>query len=363
MSIQAAPIPLLRKEPEEDRLPITLPMAAPGEADPAPDLSDSELAALEIVPADWPQDASSSEGFPGDDNRHYVPGAGDAKLLTAAEEADLARQMEAGRDAEQRLLLRDLLPPERALLERLAERGREARRQVIEANLRLVMSVAHRYHAAGLDMEDLIQEGNVGLIKAADKFEWRLGYRFSTYAIWWIRQAISRAIADKGRTIRVPVHMLGSFGRVSRARGDMSASLGREPTIGELVAETGLSEEIVTGALASASGVVSLDSRVGEENGIALGDLIEDTSAVTPYDSARQAALRSETQAALECLAERERRVIALRFGLEDGQEHTLEDVGRLIGVTRERVRQIESKAFRKLRQRSVALRLHAFLE
>lgn len=284
-------------------------------------------------------------------------------LLTADEETELARRIEDGHDAERALLRAELLPAEKVRLERCAEYGREARRRIIEANLRLVMSVAYRYRAASMEMEDLIQEGNLGLIRAVDKFDWRRGYKFSTYAVWWIRQAIGRAIADKGQTIRVPVHMQGVFGRVRRARAAMYAATGSEPSAEELAAETGLPEEIVISALASPWDVVSLDSKVGEEDGIALGELIEDTTAIAPSDSAGKAALRAETRAALECLAEKERHVIELRYGLADGQEHTLDDVGRSIGLTRERVRQIEAKAFRKLRQGAVARRLHSLLE
>ncbi|MET9434319.1 RNA polymerase sigma factor [Streptomyces sp. NPDC006551] len=296
--------------------------------------------------------------------RQYLREIGRIPLLTAAEEVELARRVEAGLFAEERLASAADLDSQLALdLDRLVVMGRMAKRRLIEANLRLVVSVAKRYVGRGLTMLDLVQEGNLGLIRAVEKFDYARGFKFSTYATWWIRQAMSRALADQARTIRVPVHVVELINRVVRVQRRMLQERGCEPTAEEVAAQLDLPPERVGEVLRLAQEPVSLHAPVGEEDDVALGDLIEDGDAASPVESAAFLLLREHLEAVLSTLGERERKVVQLRYGLDDGRPRTLEEIGRLFGVTRERIRQIESKTLNKLRDHAFADQLRGYLD
>lgn len=296
--------------------------------------------------------------------RQYLREIGRIPLLTAVEEVELARRVEAGLFAEEKLRLASDLDSQLALdLDRLVVMGRMAKRRLIEANLRLVVSVAKRYVGRGLTMLDLVQEGNLGLIRAVEKFDYARGYKFSTYATWWIRQAMSRALADQARTIRVPVHVVELINRVVRVQRRMLQERGYEPTPEEVAAHLDLLPERVSEVLRLAQEPVSLHAPVGEEDDVALGDLIEDGDAASPVESAAFLLLREHLEAVLSTLGERERKVVQLRYGLADGRPRTLEEIGRIFGVTRERIRQIESKTLNKLRDHAFADQLRGYLD
>ncbi|MEU0659723.1 RNA polymerase sigma factor [Streptomyces lavendulocolor] len=296
--------------------------------------------------------------------RQYLREIGRIPLLTAAEEVELARRVEAGLFAEEKLAGTPDLDSQLALdLDRLVVMGRMAKRRLIEANLRLVVSVAKRYVGRGLTMLDLVQEGNLGLIRAVEKFDYARGYKFSTYATWWIRQAMSRALADQARTIRVPVHVVELINRVVRVQRRMLQERGCEPTHDEVAAHLDLPPERVGEVLRLAQEPVSLHAPVGEEDDVALGDLIEDGDAASPVESAAFLLLREHLEAVLSTLGERERKVVQLRYGLADGRPRTLEEIGRIFGVTRERIRQIESKTLNKLRDHAFADQLRGYLD
>ncbi|WNM34977.1 RNA polymerase sigma factor [Streptomyces sp. Li-HN-5-11] len=296
--------------------------------------------------------------------RQYLREIGRIPLLTAAEEVELARRVEAGLFAEEKLSSTPDLDSELALdLDRIVVMGRMAKRRLIEANLRLVVSVAKRYVGRGLTMLDLVQEGNLGLIRAVEKFDYARGYKFSTYATWWIRQAMSRALADQARTIRVPVHVVELINRVVRVQRRMLQERGYEPTPDEVAAHLELPPERVSEVLRLAQEPVSLHAPVGEEDDVALGDLIEDGDAASPVESAAFLLLREHLEAVLSTLGERERKVVQLRYGLADGRPRTLEEIGRIFGVTRERIRQIESKTLNKLRDHAFADQLRGYLD
>ncbi|MFF9295630.1 sigma-70 family RNA polymerase sigma factor [Streptomyces sp. NPDC014764] len=296
--------------------------------------------------------------------RQYLREIGRIPLLTAAEEVDLARRVEAGLFAEEKLRLTPDLDSRLAHdLDRLVVMGRMAKRRLIEANLRLVVSVAKRYVGRGLTMLDLVQEGNLGLIRAVEKFDYARGFKFSTYATWWIRQAMSRALADQARTIRVPVHVVELINRVVRVQRRMLQERGYEPTPQEVAAQLDLPPERVGEVLRLAQEPVSLHAPVGEEDDVALGDLIEDGDAASPVESAAFLLLRQHLEAVLSTLGERERKVVQLRYGLVDGRPRTLEEIGRIFGVTRERIRQIESKTLNKLRDHAHADQLRGYLD
>ncbi|MEU7277376.1 RNA polymerase sigma factor [Streptomyces sp. NPDC045431] len=296
--------------------------------------------------------------------RQYLREIGRIPLLTAAEEVELARRVEAGLFAEEKLAGTPDLDSQLALdLDRLVVMGRMAKRRLIEANLRLVVSVAKRYVGRGLTMLDLVQEGNLGLIRAVEKFDYARGYKFSTYATWWIRQAMSRALADQARTIRVPVHVVELINRVVRVQRRMLQERGHEPTHDEVAAHLDLPPERVGEVLRLAQEPVSLHAPVGEEDDVALGDLIEDGDATSPVESAAFLLLREHLDAVLSTLGERERKVVQLRYGLVDGRPRTLEEIGRIFGVTRERIRQIESKTLGKLRDHAFADQLRGYLD
>ena len=299
---------------------------------------------------------SDSGGASYDPVRMYLKEIGKVPLLTGTEEVVLARCVEAGLQATERL--GQLEEEESALLanragvsedERLRREGMAAKRILIEANLRLVVSIAKRYRNRGMAFLDLIQEGNLGLMRAVDKFDHTKGFKFSTYATWWIRQAITRAIADQARTIRIPVHMVDTINKVMRTQRQMLQDLGREPTVEEVAVRVEMTPDRVREILRVSQETVSLEQPMGEDD-FSLSDLLEDPGAVAPSEAAARAMLNEAVSEALGDLSERERKVVRLRFGLDDGEMRTLEEVGREFGVTRERIRQIESKTLAKLR-------------
>ena len=295
--------------------------------------------------------------------RMYLNEIGRYPLLTAQQEVELSMGLEAGRRAQDRLETEDLSGEDRSMLESTAVEGQRAHRRLVESNLRLVVSIARRYVGRGLAMLDLIQEGNMGLMRAVERFDYRKGFKFSTYATWWIRQAISRAIADQGRTIRMPIHVLDVVNKLRRARRDLAQDLGRDPTIGELAADLDLAPERVEELMRFAQDTVSLETPVGEDADGTLGDLVEDPDGEKPVDAATFASLQDQLALALEGLSERERQVLIMRFGLADGKVRTLEEVGATFNVTRERIRQLEMKALAKLRHPDKSQSLASFLE
>lgn len=317
-----------------------------------------------VEPVDLSRVRPDTGGPSSDLFRQYLREIGRIPLLTAAEEVELARRVEAGLFAEEKLRLTPDLDSRLAHdLDRLVVMGRMAKRRLIEANLRLVVSVAKRYVGRGLTMLDLVQEGNLGLIRAVEKFDYARGFKFSTYATWWIRQAMSRALADQARTIRVPVHVVELINRVVRVQRRMLQERGYEPTPQEVAAQLDLPPERVGEVLRLAQEPVSLHAPVGEEDDVALGDLIEDGDAASPVESAAFLLLRQHLEAVLSTLGERERKVVQLRYGLVDGRPRTLEEIGRIFGVTRERIRQIESKTLNKLRDHAYADQLRGYLD
>jgi RNA polymerase primary sigma factor len=296
--------------------------------------------------------------------RMYLKEIGKVSLLTAEQEVSLAKRIEAGEEASMRLTSDEKLKSKDIeRLRDLEEDGLEAKRKLVEANLRLVVSIAKRYVGRGMLFLDLIQEGNLGLIRAVEKFDYEKGFKFSTYATWWIRQAITRAIADQARTIRIPVHMVETINKLVRVQRQLLQDLGREPLPEEIADEMELSPERVREILKVSQEPVSLETPIGEEEDSHLGDFIEDSGAVVPADAAAFKLLQEQLEEVLDDLNTREKRVIQLRFGLLNGQPHTLEEVGRVFGVTRERIRQIESKTLSKLRHPSRSGKLRDYIE
>jgi RNA polymerase primary sigma factor len=297
--------------------------------------------------------------------RMYLQEIGRYPLLTPQQEVELAMQMEAGVRADDKLAAAGpgLEVGERTILERASRSADRARKRLVEANLRLVVSIAKKYVGRGLSLLDLIQEGNLGLIRAVEKFDYRKGFKFSTYATWWIRQAVTRALADQARTIRVPVHMVETINKLARAQRTLMQELGREPSIEEISAEMEMEPGRVSELRRIAQDPVSLEMPLGEEEDSTLGDFVEDTDAEVPVEAASFKLLQEYLSLALEGLNERERQVLVMRFGLADGKIRTLEQVGTHFSVTRERIRQIETKALAKLRQPARAKRLEGYLE
>jgi RNA polymerase primary sigma factor len=303
------------------------------------------------------------EGGTSDTVRMYLKEIGRVSLLTAEDERDLAMRIETGVQAQQRLDDGALADMDRRICAGAIRDGDEARAELIQANLRLVVSIAKRYVGRGMLFLDLIQEGNLGLMRAVEKFDYTKGFKFSTYATWWIRQAITRAIADQARTIRIPVHMVESMNRVMRIQRQMTQELEREPTTDELAEKTGLSPDRVREIQRIALDPLSLDSPVGEEDDSNLADFIEDSGADAPAEVATRRMLAQAVEEALGELSDREKEVVKLRFGLIDGQSRTLEEVGKEFGVTRERIRQIEAKTLAKLRHPQRSQKLKEFLD
>jgi RNA polymerase primary sigma factor len=299
-----------------------------------------------------------------DSVQSYLNEIGRVRLLTAAEEVELAERMARGDAARERLESGEPLDPRlRLALRADSEHGEEARQHLIKANLRLVVSIAKKYIGRGLSLLDLIQEGNIGLMRAVEKFDPHAGNRFSTYATWWIRQAVTRALAEQSRTIRLPVHMSDSVGQVKRASDRLSQSLGRQPTIEEIANAMEQPTERVSKVLEAARTPISLETPVGEEGEHTLGDFISDSGRAAPLEAAATRLMRQDLEAALAQLSERERKILNLRYGILDGRHRTLEEVGREMGMTRERARQIEAEALRRLRSSEVGSHLRDYLE
>ena len=313
---------------------------------------------------------NAQTGGSSDPVRMYLKEIGRVPLLTGQEEVILAQQIERGTKAAEELAdlsasgrLDALDPAEKARLTRLVRKGDDAKAELTQANLRLVVSIAKRYVGRGMQILDLIQEGNLGLMRAVEKFDWTKGFKFSTYATWWIRQAITRAIADQARTIRIPVHMVESINKVHRVQRQMVQELEREPTIEELAEKVDMTPARVREIMRISQDPLSLDSPVGEEDDSNLADFIEDQHAEAPAEMAARMMLNTAVEEALSDLNDREKAVVRMRFGLDDGQARTLEEVGREFGVTRERIRQIESKTLAKLRHPQHSQKLRDYLD
>lgn len=314
-------------------------------------------------PAGGNPDGSNTDA-PGDPVRMYLKEIGKVPLLTGAQEVFLAKRIEAGSDAGIALSGDGELGAARVReLEELKADGLEAKKRLAEANLRLVVSIAKRYMGRGMHFLDLIQEGNLGLIRGVEKYDYRKGFKFSTYATWWIRQAVTRAIADQARTIRVPVHMVENINKLARAELHLLQEQGCEPTSEELAKEMDISPEKVEEIMKAGRLPVSLETPIGRDDDSPLSELISDTGAVAPIDAAASKLLQEHLDDALDDLSTREKRIVQLRFGLVDGRPRTLEEVGNVFGVTRERIRQIESKTLTKLRHPSRSGRLRDYLE
>jgi RNA polymerase primary sigma factor len=319
---------------------------------------------MEEGPAVIEENIEVSQISVSDPVRLYLNDLGRYPLLTAQQEVELSMQLEAGQKARERLMGDEpLMPEDRALLQHQIDVAKTAHDSLVNSNLRLVVSLARRYVGRGMALLDLIQEGNVGLMRAVERFDYRRGFKFSTYATWWIRQSISRAIADQGRTIRMPIHVLDSVNKLTRLQREMTQLRGHAPTIEELAKELDLPVERVAELRRIAQDTVSLETPVGEDEDGTLGDLVEDVDSEMPADVATFASLQLQLAEALEGLSERERQVLVMRFGLADGKPRTLEEVGAYFNVTRERIRQLETKALAKLRHPDKSGRLQGFLE
>ena len=294
--------------------------------------------------------------------RMYLQEIGRVPLLTPQQEVELALQVEAGVKAADKLAAGQFSTEDRVILQRTARLGQQAKDRLVEANLRLVVSIAKKYVGRGMPLLDLIQEGNLGLMRAVEKFDYRKGFKFSTYATWWIRQAVTRALADQARTIRVPVHMVETINKLAQVQRQLLQELGREPNISEIAGEMEVDPGRVTELRQIAQDPVSLETPLGEDDDSTLGDFVEDSEAEVPVEAASFRLLQEYVAHALEELNERERQVIVMRFGLADGRVRTLEEVGAHFNVTRERVRQLETKALAKLRHPARSRRLQGYL-
>jgi RNA polymerase primary sigma factor len=339
---EAAPAPAAEAE-SEDEVGFTV-----------SDADDDDAPAQQVVTA----------GATADPVKDYLKQIGKVALLNAEQEVELAKRIEAGLFAEEKLAAAEPLEPKlRRELEWIANDGRRAKNHLLEANLRLVVSLAKRYTGRGMLFLDLIQEGNLGLIRAVEKFDYTKGYKFSTYATWWIRQAITRAMADQARTIRIPVHMVEVINKLARVQRQMLQDLGREPTPEELAKELDMTPEKVVEVQKYGREPISLHTPLGEDGDSEFGDLIEDSEAVVPADAVSFTLLQEQLHQVLDTLSEREAGVVSMRFGLTDGQPKTLDEIGKVYGVTRERIRQIESKTMSKLRHPSRSQVLRDYLD
>jgi RNA polymerase primary sigma factor len=333
---------------------------AAGEADPG---RDDDESAADLVVAQTAAAVSQPEtdlddqtSVMGDSVHTYLKSIGRRSLLTAEEEVDLAKRIEAGLFAEHKLETeRKLSARYRAELEAVADDGRRAKAHMLEANLRLVVSVAKKYSDRGLSLLDVVQEGNLGLIRAVEKFDYTKGYKFSTYAMWWIRQAIQRGFADSARTIRLPVHVLEMLSKLSRVERDMHQRLGREPTPEELAVELDRTPDQIEELLRTSRQPISLDSTIGEDGETSIGDLIEDVDAPEAGELVDRQLMADQLRHALDALTPREATIMSMRFGLYDGNPHTLDEIGKALGLTRERIRQLEKQSLSKLRHPSRA--------
>ncbi|MDT0457550.1 RNA polymerase sigma factor [Streptomyces sp. DSM 41527] len=346
---------------------VTEEAPAPGKGE-APEVAEGAENAGFVLSDDDEDDAPAQQvaaaGATADPVKDYLKQIGKVPLLNAEQEVELAKRIEAGLFAEDKLANSDKLAPKlKRELEIIAEDGRRAKNHLLEANLRLVVSLAKRYTGRGMLFLDLIQEGNLGLIRAVEKFDYTKGYKFSTYATWWIRQAITRAMADQARTIRIPVHMVEVINKLARVQRQMLQDLGREPTPEELAKELDMTPEKVIEVQKYGREPISLHTPLGEDGDSEFGDLIEDSEAVVPADAVSFTLLQEQLHSVLDTLSEREAGVVSMRFGLTDGQPKTLDEIGKVYGVTRERIRQIESKTMSKLRHPSRSQVLRDYLD
>jgi RNA polymerase primary sigma factor len=344
--------------------------AAAGRPPQAGEESQDEPAVVGDDDEDLPAARVAAAGASADPVRDYLKQIGKVRLLSARQEVELAKRIEAGLFAEEKLAEEKLAGGSGVLradqstdLEQVAEDGRRAKAHLVEANLRLVVSLARRYTGRGMLFLDLIQEGNLGLIRGVEKFDYTRGYKFSTYATWWIRQAITRAMADQARTIRLPVHMVEAIGRLARVQRQMLQDLGREPTPEELAAGLDMTLARLIEVQRHAREPISLHIPLGEDGDSELGDLIEDSEAIEPGEAVSFTLLQEQVRSVLGTLSEREAGVVSMRFGLTDGQPKTLDEIGKVYGVTRERIRQIESKTMAKLRHPSRSTLLRDYLD
>jgi RNA polymerase primary sigma factor len=346
-----------RSKKAADAEPATTQAGANG-ADGDQELGEEEIASIEADVAAFSDGVDLDDQTPamGDSVHTYLKSIGRTSLLTAEQEVDLAKRIEAGLFAEHKLDTDpDISPEYRHDLELVAEDGRRAKAHMLEANLRLVVSVAKKYSDRGLSLLDVVQEGNLGLIRAVEKFDYTKGYKFSTYAMWWIRQAIQRGFADSARTIRLPVHVLEMLSKLSRVERDMHQRLGREPTPEELAVELDRTPDQIEELLRTSRQPISLDSTIGEDGETSIGDLIEDVDAPEASELVDRQLMAEQLRSALDALTPREATIMAMRFGLYDGNPHTLDEIGRALGLTRERIRQLEKQSLSKLRHPSRA--------
>jgi len=323
----------------------------------------STMSTTTIIMTSRDSEDLDAQGPSADLVRVYLNGIGRTALLTAEQEVDLAKRIEAGVFAAHKLESAKRLTPQRRIdLKMIVRDGNRARNHLLVANLRLVVSLAKRYTGRGMPLLDLIQEGNLGLIRAVEKFDYTKGFKFSTYATWWIRQAISRGMADQGRTIRLPVHLVEQVNKLSRLKRELHQQLGRDATMAELAAESGIPEEKIADLLDHARDPVSLDMPVGSDEEAPLGDFIEDSESTSAEAAVVAGFMHDDINKVLRTLDEREQTVVRLRYGLDDGRPRTLDEIGRVFGISRERVRQIERDSMAKLRagERSEALRAYA---
>jgi RNA polymerase primary sigma factor len=341
------------------------PVAAPAEEPDPSELTDEGFVLSEDDDTDEPEQQVVVAGATADPVKDYLKQIGKVPLLNAEQEVELAKRIEAGLFAEEKLANEtDSMEPKlHSELNWVAEDGRRAKNHLLEANLRLVVSLAKRYTGRGMLFLDLIQEGNLGLIRAVEKFDYTKGYKFSTYATWWIRQAITRAMADQARTIRIPVHMVEVINKLARVQRQMLQDLGREPTPEELAKELDMTPEKVVEVQKYGREPISLHTPLGEDGDSEFGDLIEDSEAIVPAEAVSFTLLQEQLHAVLDTLSEREAGVVSMRFGLTDGQPKTLDEIGKVYGVTRERIRQIESKTMSKLRHPSRSQVLRDYLD